>query len=603
MQRWRWLGWLGILGLLLSGCGRATASPTATATPTVTTPTPPPLPSPTPQRNQLTLCTTEPTSISPFAPSQAGADVWALVMEPAVERVQYSWEARLLTQVPTLANGDAVTRTAQVPPGARYVSVAGEVKTNDLETTRTVAQLEVTFRLRRDLRWSDGEPLTADDVLFGYHLAQEPAVRGRWRDLTERTERFEALDAYTLRWTGLPGYLTTDFPGFLFPPHPEHHYTDQRLNNVLETFVVPGTGPFAIDSWQPGTGARLLPNEHYPGEQPRLEELTVRFVDARRDDWATLMTDGPCDVLLPSPALNVDWRRWTPLLESGEVIVWANTGPDPTFLRLDFNLAPADERVTPLAEPGVREAIAHCIDRQRLVSAEPNRALVPARSFLPPEHPASVRDQLPERAYNPEIGQQLLEELGWRDEDEDGVREAYDVPNIADETPLSLTLVLAPQYTVPAANVAGDLDTCGVGVLPRPTEAGELYRADPASPLFGRTFDLALFGWWAEAPTVCGAWRSERIPTEDNDWLGENFSGYSDEDYDAACLRALTTVDAAAQYAALRETQILLAEDLPTLFLTWRPFWFVARPAVQGLRPDPSNAAALWNAEELYLAP
>jgi len=165
---------------------------------------------------------------------------------------------------------------------------------------------------------------------------------------------------------------------------------------------------------------------------------------------------------------------------------------------------------------------------------------------------------------------------------------------------LSLTLVLAPQYTVPAANVAGDLDTCGVGVLPRPTEAGELYRADPASPLFGRTFDLALFGWQSEAPDICGSWLSDRIPTDDNGWIGDNFTGWQSEAYDRACRRALSAIDPAAQADALRRAQNEFASAPPTLLLVWRPFWFVARPEVKGLRPDSLAYGTLWNSEEIY---
>ena len=84
--------------------------------------------------------------------------------------------------------------------------------------------------------------------------------------------------------------------------------------------------------------------------------------------------------------------------------------------------------------------------------------------------------------------------------------------------------------------------------------------------------------------------------------MGENFSGYSSEAYDATCERALTAVDIAAQDTALQEAETMLVEDLPTLFLTWRPFWFVARAQVRGLRPDTSAYGTIWNIEEVYIA-
>lgn len=589
-----------LMVLSLVACTTATPSPTPTSTPTsAPTNTATPEPSPTPRPNRLVLCSMEPVAVSPFAPSQAGEDLLRLFYEPPAERVNYRWEPRLLERIPTPSGGEVISRTAAVPPGARYVDATNALLTNEGEETFYLPQLEVTFDLRDDLLWSDGEALTAEDALLGYHLAQEPQVRGQWRDLVERTQRFEALNALELRWTGVPGYLTADYAGFLFPPQPAHRYQGQRLDQVLQDRAPLATGPFMVRSWESGAGLLLLPNPHYAGDTPLLEEVIVRFPQVGLDGWPQLITSGECDVILPTPAMEIDWRVWAALMVQGEAVIWATTGPDPRFLRLDFNLAPRDEETSPLLDPRVRQALAHCVNRNRLIEVLPNEALLPALTFLPQRHPAFAGQDLDRIEYDPGAGEDLLEEVGWRDEDEDGIREAHDLADIDEGTPLSLTLTLAPQYTVSAANIAADLEQCGVGVVPRPVDARELYAADPGSPLFGRTFDLALFGWWSEAPQVCGAWRSDRVPQEDNDWIGENFSGYVSEAYDAACWRALNAIETETQFAALREASVLLSQDLPTLFLAWRPFWFVAHPRVQGLQPDPSNPATIWNIEEI----
>lgn len=591
------VGWL----LWVSGCRPVTKTPTVSGTPTIEPATPAPAATATPRPNRLTLCTTEPAAIHPLAPSQAGTDLLALFYELPAERVNYTWEPRLLVEIPSFSNGGAMTRTAQVPPGVRYADERGLLSTNEGTETLQLPQLVVSFTLRSELTWSDGEALTADDLLLGYHLAQEPDARGRWRDLAERTERFEALNARTLRWIGVPGYRSTDFAGFLFPPQPVHRYQGQRLNEILEDRAPVGTGPFTVVKWTLGDGLRLIPNPHYAGPEPQVDEVRVRFPRLPHASWPDLLLDGTCDVILPDPAAEINWQAWAPLIEEEQARLWLSTGPEPSFLRLDFNVDRPDERPNPLADLTVRTALAKCIDRQRMVASMPNRALVPAEIFLPPEHPAFAEEVLRGVEYDPVIAQAMLDTAGWRDEDGDGVREAVDVEGFDDGEPLSLTLVLAPQYTVAAANIAADLEQCSVGLSPRPTDARQLYVADPASPLFGRTFDLALFGWWSEAPQVCGAWRTDRIPSEENEWMGENFSGFASEAYDAACRRALTAVDVEAQYAALREAQGLLSQALPTHFLTWRPFWFAARPEVTGIRPDPSNAAILGNIAEITL--
>ncbi len=591
---------------LLAGCVPATtpaATPTTIAAPLPTaTPTPPPtaLPSPTPIPQRLVACSVEPSTLSPFDPSLAGREIAALFYDDPVERVAYGWEPRLLERVPTFDNDGALTRTVTLMAGRRYVDATNAVRLNTGDILE-LSQLVVTFTLRNDVLWSDGAPLTTEDVLFAYRLVQAAEARGEWRDLAERTERLEALDERRVRWTGLPGYLDADFPGLLFPPQPAHRYQGQSLTQVLEDRAPLGTGPFRIVKWEAGQGIRLEPNPYYLGAPPKLEEITVRFTPYTLEQWPQLIASGECDVILPDPAMKISWLDWMTLVAEGQGIVWADAGASPVFLRLDFNTRPADGRKTPLADPQVRQALAHCIDRGRLAEAMPGQALVVAESFVPAKHPAFAGNALQRTPHDLAQAQALLDAAGWQDANGDGLREAHNVAGFSNGAPLSLTLYLVPQYTVAAANIAADLETCGVGVAPRPTDLRLFYAADAVSPLFGRQFDLALFGWMGTTPQICGAWRSERIPGAENAWIGENFSGYSSAAYDAACDRALTTADAGAQYAALQEAAALLSRDLPTLFLVWRPYWFVARPQVWGIQPDASNAASLWNIERIRI--
>lgn len=595
---------IGLLALIFTACASdsppATPPPTATSTPIPPTPTAAVTPIPTPIPQQLVLCSVEPQAASPFIPSQAGEDLLALFYEPPAERVGYQWHAHLLTEIPTLENGQVLTRTAPVPTGARYADAAGMIHTHQGAEALRLPQMIVTFTLKSDLRWSDGQPLTARDAIFSYHLAQSPEAHGRWRALVERTQRFVAVDDETLRWEGLPGYLSTDYPGFCFPPQPAHRWQGKELTEIMRDRTPPATGPFEIIAWETGREVRMQPNPYYVGAAPTLKEVIVRFPQLRAEQWAELLTSEQCDVLLPDPVQLTDWQTWERLVNQREAMIWADVAP--TVLRLDFNIAPLDEAVTPLSQREVRLGLAHCIDRAALSAALPSEALLPASGFILPAHPAfdEAGDRIP---YNPDEGQRLLEAAGWYDEDGDGLREARDVPGIRDGTPLSLTLHLAAPYIVTAAHLSADLEKCGVGVRPQPTETQLLYAADPVSPLFGRSFELALFGWQVELPQVCGSWRSDRIPSAESGWIGENFSGYINEEYDRACARALTAVDLTSQAAAIQEAQDLLREELPTLFLTWRPYWFVARPEVQGLRPDASAPGTIWNIEEISIQP
>ncbi|MBN1486312.1 MAG: hypothetical protein JW981_01645 [Anaerolineae bacterium] len=584
------------VALFLVACSKAT--PTATDVPTATLPPPTAaLPSPTPAPKRVVICSLEPDFASPLVSTQTGDDIVALFYEPPLEQVAYEWVPRLVERVPSLENGDVISRTVPVLPGERYVDASGVVQVNNSDATLELSQLVVDFRLKPSLSWSDGVPLTTDDFIFAYHLAQETGVSGYWRDLVERTARFRAINKQTLRWEGLPGYLSADFGGLIFPPQPEHRWKGLALSDILQDLTPPGTGAFDIVAWERGREIRLQLNPYYVGDPPALEEIVVRFPSVDINQWPGLLASGECDIILPNPAISIDWAIWASMMNLGQAEVWADAGPSPSFLRIDFNLSAVE--ANPVSDLRVRQALGHCIDRIGLATALPAEALMPAVSFLPPAHPAFAGDELESLTYDPEQGAALLDEAGWRDEDGDGFREAYAVPGFEDGTPLSLTLYLTPQYIFPAAHLSADLELCGVQLTPKPVDTATFYTPAAASPLFGRSFDLALFGWQATAPHVCGAWLAERVPSAETDWMGENFSGYRSEIYNRACARALLAVDQESQWDALRETQVLLSQDLPTLFIAWRPYWLVSRPGIVGIQVDAATSTALWNIEAI----
>jgi peptide/nickel transport system substrate-binding protein len=595
---------------LLTGCAATPAVELSTPSP-VPPPTRGATPSPTAPplvpiaRTQLSICMTEPRTASPFAPSQSGNDLLALFYEPALERVDYGWEARLVTRVPSLAAGEVLTRLVTVEAGMRYADALGFVRQHEAGSDLQLPQLVVSFTLREDLLWSDGVPITAKDAVLGYHLAQAPEAQGRWRALAERTAQFTALDDRTLRWEGIPGYVSADYPGFLFPLQPAHRWQGQTLAAIFTDHTPPATGPFKIVAWEAHREVRLVRNEYYVGPEPQLEEIVVRFPQYAPESWNALLIDGTCDVILPDPILSTSWQQWSRHSAQGEAIIWAD--PAPTVLRLDLNLDPikhhqngtVERVVSPLRDVQVRAALNSCVGRLGLTYALPAEVILPAASFIPPNHPAA-KDAVP-HSYNPQAAGRMLDEVGWRDPDGTGLRQADNVPGFTNGEPLSLTLHFASQYFVIAARLAADLETCGIGVDLRVVDAQQLYTPGTGSPLFGRHFDMALLGWQAEIPQVCGVWLSERIPDQANGWNGENFSGFAAEDYDAACREALLALDVASQTAALTEALAILEVANPTLFLAWRPFWFVARPEVKGIRPDVSAYGTLWNSEALSI--
>lgn len=577
--------------LLLSACGPA---PTATTPPPSPTrghlsPTPtqpaPTTPAPTALPTSLTLCTPPVQRLNLYAATTATEyDLLSLITEPPAEQVAYRWYPRLLATLPEIA----VTEVS-VPAQGVYVDETGAQKTHTGTTPLRLPQMSVTYTLRSDLRWSDGTPLTAEDVLLGYALARDAAAQGGWSWVGKMTERLEAVNSVTLHWVGRPGLVSSAAVGWLFPPQPAARWRGQGLAEVVRDPLAPVTGPFMPTSWR-ADGITLARNPYYSGEAPTLERIEVRFVQVKPEQLPELLARGTCDVLAPELAQQLEWKSWEQTLQSGAAVMWAT--PQEVFLRLDFNTT--STRAPMLRDAAFRRALSGCLNRTRLVNALAGQFLIPAQTFLLPQHPAyAVMQDL-----TPEEAQTQLTALGWEDRDGDGIREAHGAPGVAEGTPLTLSLTLPSWYTVAAAMVAADLETCGVKSVPQVVSAQTLYAADARSPLAGRSFELALYGWNASPPTVCGAWLSTRIPNAATGYQGENFTGYASPVYDAACRRALQAVELAEQVAALHEAQAALLTEMPTAFLAWRASWLVARSGIEGFRLDPTAPGAFWNAEQ-----
>ena len=130
------------------------SQPTQTPTPTRLAPTPTSQPTPHPQ--SLIICATEPQAVSPFWSTQAGDDILALFYEPPMERVAYDWEPRLVERVPSLQNGDVITRVVPVTQGMRYADLWAQCKLMKGTEPTELPQLSVRFTLKAGyclVRW------------------------------------------------------------------------------------------------------------------------------------------------------------------------------------------------------------------------------------------------------------------------------------------------------------------------------------------------------------------------------------------------------------------------------------------------------------------
>ncbi len=603
-------------------------SPTATPEPTATAiPSPTPTLTPTPRPRVLTICLgAEPDSLYLYENDTHAAQVIReTIYDGPIDTVGYSYQPVILQKLPSLADGDAVITTATVETGAQIVDANGDVvklaagtrvrpggcRAADCVVTFdgqpiTMDQMQATFTLKSDLRWSDGEPLTARDSVYSFELARH-ADTPNWKWLELRTSSYTAPDDHTVVWTGLPGFLDPAYATAFWTPLPAHAWSRYTPATLLTQNVVMRTplsyGPYVIDAWEPGQSIRLSPNPYYfraAEGLPYFETLTFRFISSQNVETALdALAQGQCDVLSLDLYLERDLQRLREMETSGEAELYTVSGP--IWEHLTFNADPPPDYEQPafFQDVRTRRAVAYCIDRQAIIEQVTGGLGRVSDAYLPHEHPLYAADAVILHPYDPAQGQALLEEVGWRDLDGDGVREAHGIPGFFDGTQFHIrySTTTADMHAQIGALIAADLAECGIQVEVEQLEPATFFKDGAGTPLYGRHFDLAEFSWLTDVQPPCSLYLAAQISSETNQWSGQNFGGYNNPIYDALCNQALAALPGEAAYVtAHSEAQRLFSADLPALPLFFRPRVYATRADLTGFSPD-AIAVETWNIE------
>ncbi|MCJ7737159.1 MAG: peptide ABC transporter substrate-binding protein [Anaerolineae bacterium] len=591
-------------------------------------------PTPIPPR-EITICQAdEPNTLFVYGgPTRAARNVLEALYDGPVDVRGYQFYPVILDRLPTMANGDVAIGEVSVSAGSKVVNADGAVvdleagtivvdaRTNEVEYDDepiSLTQMVVTFTLRADVTWSDGQPVTADDSHFSYELAGQVH-----NPVLERMRRFTqdyiVVDDTAVVWKGVPGYHEPFYSLYFYQPLPRHAWGTADPDRLLSAEVAQrnplGWGAFVVEEWVDGQYLTLVRNPHYfraPEGLPYLDRITFRAVPNLQQALSDLL-NGTCDLITQ----DIIERRVTengdlvPLLEAADAgKVQLIQSPSSEWEHLDFGIAPAEwvQRPDFFGDVQVRHAVAMCIHRERIAGeAVPYGEASVASSYVAAEHPLYAGDELYQWDYNPSEALALLDGVGWHDEDGDGIREAHGVAGIGDGTPFSITLLtnagnLAHERT--ARILQENFSACGIGLSVEYIPDWEFFADGPSGLVFGRQFDLALFSWLNDFQAQCGLYLSQAIPSIDNLWAGTNNPGYASDEFDAACHAALNAIYGTSEYEAYHgEAQRIFSYDLPVVPLYFVPQLVAVRPGVSGVQLDPSQYLELWNVEMFDVSP
>ncbi len=620
--------------LILSSCApQVTELPVIPPTPTASQTTP--IVTPTPASRSLNICLgEEPNTLYPYGSlNSAARSVLSAIYDGPMDVVEYGYEPIILEKIPNIDDGDAQVSTVAVGAGDQVVDASGNLVTlkagvkirpsacrsddcaitYDGSSRIDMDQLVVTFTLLEGLLWSDGEPLTADDSIYSFELASNVGTPVS-KFVIDRTQTYEAADDQTVQWWGKPGFIDPDYFTNFWMPLPRHAWGEFPAADLTKLEVssrLPvGWGPYIIDEWEKGKQIHFIKNLNYfraASDLPKFEELTfLIFPDT--NSALTALVDGTCDVLDPSVRLDgqvgllqqMETDKQAELLTSQTMTMeWLGFGIVPASYDNGFNAR--DDRPDFFGDERTRQAIAVCLDRQKVVDTVLFGLSQVPDSYLPADHPLH-NGNLQAYTFNPTRGNQILEQVGWVDQDNNRStpRQALGVTNVPAGTPLVLNYITssATQRHQVAEILTQSLAECGIGLNPIYYPAVDFYAQGPNGPLFGRNFDLAEYAIGVNSlEPQCGWFTTPQIPKEENHWVGTNISGYQNPQFDSACEKALQSLSSDPEYAFHQEAQAIFASDLPSIPLYLRLKVAATRPDFCGFTLDPSSSSALADIE------
>ncbi len=459
------------------------------------------------------------------------------------------------------------------PEGEFFLELAAEMPT--LENGGVVVDedawtMDVTWTMRDDVYWTDGEPVTADDVIFTWNAIADP-VGGIWAEGRDYTESIEKIDDYSFVVhynTVYPNYRI-QFGGENFGVWPEHYCdASQGFVNMDCNRDPLSDGPYILEEWATGDHLSFVRNPNYFEEgKPHIDRIIVRIVP---DDSVakTMMIEGDADFQMwPTETMADDY-------EAAPNVEVSFAPSERWVMRIFPNLAAkgstdAVENPHPiLSDVRVRQAIRMAIDVDTIVD----------QIFLGYSKPMWTEFfrspyicDVPKPEYDPVGAAALLEAAGWTDEDGDGVRECHGCLNAEEGYPMSMELVIYAEYgeelELTQQLVAEMLGDIGIDLELSMIEGTVLW-ADFESGGIEQTGDFDLNMWDDGYPGV--------DPT-DHIWYyyhslaaipdyGWNIGRWIDEDADAL-IDETYYLDEEYRQEMFCELAALLDEELPQILL------------------------------------
>ena len=428
--------------------------------------------------------------------------------------------------------------------------------------------LDVTFVLRDDARWSDGEPVTASDVRFTWQVQTDTTVAWPSASIKAHIRDVEVKDARTVvfHFDARSLYQVMDAnDGVILPEHLLASIPRKELKTSAFGRAPVGNGPYMLKRWEAGQFIELTRNEKYAGSPPRIERIVIKFVP----DVVTLVAQlqaGEIDLLESVQASDLAGIR----ARRDDVQIVGAPSRRMSFVAWNGTRAPFDQAA-------VRTALTSAIDRQAIVknvwagyAKECTSPIVPLQWAYDPSIKAIK--------YDPKSARAALGKLGYRDTDKDGILER-------DGKPLEFELLVndAQNRVDIATLIQAQLKQAGIKANVRVMEYGAYI-----DRILALDYDAAVVEWKVQTKVDL----TQLFATSALRPHGYNFVGYSNSAVDHLIEKALEQRNMASAKLLWRDAQRAIYLDQPYTFIAVPQELTAIDDRFCNVRPSPINIFA-----------
>ncbi|HBY94771.1 MAG TPA: hypothetical protein DEP84_12575 [Chloroflexi bacterium] len=462
--------------------------------------------------------------------------------------------------------------------------------------------MEVTWKLRPNIKWHDGTPLTVEDVIFGWQIMVDPDIPAYGKGDAQKISKIEKIDdrAFKVYWKekyvfadqGLPQLSTTARP---LPRHilEEEYKSDKEKfkNDPYWTTKFIGTGPYKLVEWVPGSHMTLEANPDYFLGKPKIDRIVWKFFSDTNTLVANILS-GEVDVTV-IPNITIDQaqtiqQQWD-ANGGGKVVTIPGFGWD--WIALN------DQKDPKLGDVRIHQALLYAIDREEMVDALFQGRNPVAESWLSPRHPLlteEVKAHIMHYPYDPDKAAELFAEAGWEKgadgilTNDKGEKFAVSIRTVAgDKTKEAAEAIVADYWK--QAGVQVDIDNLPPQLI-----------YDPSHLFHFGWPSVFLFNFGGNPNVLSEDFRCQDIPSEANNWSGGNLGDYCSKEYeDAWNAKPIDqTLDVKEREEIVAKLMTIWTRDLPLLPLYFKSESVTIRTGVTGVQPSGTNEGWLYNVHE-----